>query len=258
MGRKINYVLTISVLLGLVLGAFQNCSNSKLRFLNQSSNNKQMTGASGHGSGYDGKLNPGRFLRQENGHNCQLTDGTNTNVRSMIRVYEDGNINYFDSCREENPQPVEESSLTFLYESVVVFNGEAFQQEEGALGSVPDVDEFILLGTCFFENIEEPNFDGALLSAQVSYYESVQNNNIVVDTVFTEMEGDVPQTVAYPLAEAMDYINGNSTFYLNVINPYSLEMGIDDRPSGITDLSLHIEGRGLVRTSALDVCTFNQ
>ncbi|MCB0363745.1 MAG: hypothetical protein H6624_08270 [Bdellovibrionaceae bacterium] len=197
MKRNSKYLIGTIAFLSLTLGLFQNCTNSKLRFKNFQSSAKQMEGASGHGSGYDGKLDPGLLVQQDPSQTCFLKDGTPTHVKSIIRVHSEGNLSYSDNCREENPQNIDSKDVIFLYESVVVFGGDLYRAEE----KVPTNEEPRphLLGTCMFRELEEPIQGGALLNVQVNVLE--ENGNPFVETIIEEVEGNGPHIVEFEPAE---------------------------------------------------------
>lgn len=254
MKRNSKYLLGTIAFLGLTIGLFQNCTNSKLRFKNFQSSAKQMEGASGHGSGYDGKLDPGLLVQQDAAQTCYLSDGTPTHVKSMIRVHEAGDLSYFDSCREENPQKIESKELVFLYESVVVYGGELFRSEE----KVPTEKEPrpFLIGTCIFEDLEAPNQDGAVLNVQVNVLES--NGKPFVETIIEEIEGKAPQIVEFELSEPFVFENKREWLKVNV-ESLSYELGIyqDRLLQTPVSMTLVVQGREQrIQTSRQDACWF--
>ena len=216
-----------------------------------------MDGASGHGSGYDGKLDPGLFVQQDPDTSCYLRDGTETRVKSMIKVHRTGEASYYDSCREENPKDVAEGELSFLYGSVVVYQGEAFNAEDEVPTTANPTP--ILLGACIFDQIEEPNFDGAVASAQISVFQDDNSNSVIVKTTITELERSELQTVNLPDRAASLYQNSPTSLQLSVgANPTELDIHTPDKGTGLTELSLLVEGRlDSVNTTDTNVCNFN-
>ena len=256
--RNIANIVTLCLVCLVLIVGFQNCTESHLRFHPEgSSSNKYMGGSTGHGSGYDGKLDPGLFVHQDPEHLCRLGDGTETRVKSMIRIHPLSGIHYFDSCREENPQPVDERELTFLDGSVLVFKGQAFGREK-LVPTLLDPSP-ILSGTCIFPNLEEGNFDGAVVSAQVSVYNDLNSNNLNVRVFYIQVQGFLLQSAVLPDRVADSFVNSTSALQLTVgISPVELDVSTPTKTTGVTDLFMKVVGRSApVAGTAKDVCNFN-
>ena len=231
---------------------------------------KQLVGNnSGHGSGYDGKLIPGLFVKEDKNKTCYLDDGEATHVEAMIRIYDDYTISYFDSCREEDPLEVQESEITVLSDEEIEYKSVAFQATEEIPTFVepppiveppPPPPPPKQLGECHFEGIEDPMMVGALINLHLRVFEDQETKKTFsitkVDEVVNEVGGQA--RTKFPDANVMIERLGGNNLRLDTRSPaYDLEVIIHDLISGDAEMSVRLRNNPFfIRTFRPGACDF--
>ncbi|MCB0367400.1 MAG: hypothetical protein H6624_00880 [Bdellovibrionaceae bacterium] len=212
----------------------------------------------GHGSGYDGKIHPGLYVHQEPENTCYLEDGSASHVTSMVRVYADDSINFFDSCREENPLPIQEADVKALSETTVEYQSQIFEYSDSVprfAGPPPppppppppvEKVEARLMGVCHFRDLDPPNFVGALTNLRTAVYEDTQakTNFSMVEIDEVEIVGQAFSTTGFPKADTSLTTPAPSQLGMGTFSgPYNLEVIILDLVSGDAEMRFKLPDR---------------
>ncbi|MCB0386087.1 MAG: hypothetical protein KDD43_11900, partial [Bdellovibrionales bacterium] len=246
----------------------QACEKNRLSFDSRPSTaegpRQEIGGGSGHGSGYDGKPNPGLYVKEDKGQTCDLGGGQSTHVVAMIRVDVKGPINYYSTCREESPTSLNESDIKVLSENELEYLGSLF----GLVDVLPVIPveppppipppNPVRIGGCQFFSLEEPNQEGALINIFVDIYKDQGTGAITSRVVIDEIRGGSMQETRFlPQGAMIEYLPNNSAYVDSRSPSYDLEVMNHDRTRGDADVRFHLGsspyGIGTFRPGACDL-----